>query len=52
MNHDEVFCRQHGLANEVLQWYICRMEAWFAADADMISLKNWDQVTAITLFES
>lgn len=37
--------RQHGLAHEVLQWYICRMEAWFAADADMISLKNWDEVS-------
>ncbi|KAM1017860.1 hypothetical protein ACFX2A_048370 [Malus domestica] len=35
--------RQKGLAHEVLQWYICRMEAWFAADADVISLKNWDQ---------
>ncbi|XP_009370583.2 probable polyamine oxidase 4 [Pyrus x bretschneideri] len=35
--------RQNGLAHEVLQWYICRMEAWFAADADVISLKNWDQ---------
>ncbi|KAJ9147201.1 hypothetical protein P3X46_029389 [Hevea brasiliensis] len=35
--------RQEGLANEVLQWYICRMEAWFAVDADMISLKTWDQ---------
>ncbi|KAL0305376.1 UNVERIFIED_CONTAM: putative polyamine oxidase 4 [Sesamum calycinum] len=35
--------RQEGLAYEVLQWYICRMEAWFAADADMISLKAWDQ---------
>ncbi|CAI9753270.1 unnamed protein product [Fraxinus pennsylvanica] len=35
--------RQRGLAYEVLQWYICRMEAWFAADADMISLKAWDQ---------
>ncbi|GMH07835.1 hypothetical protein Nepgr_009675 [Nepenthes gracilis] len=35
--------RLGGLAHEVLQWYICRMEAWFAADADMISLKNWDQ---------
>ncbi|GFS35311.1 polyamine oxidase 4 [Actinidia rufa] len=23
--------RQEGLAQEVLQWYICRMEAWFAA---------------------
>ncbi|KAI9118459.1 hypothetical protein K1719_010791 [Acacia pycnantha] len=35
--------RQQGLAHEVLQWYICRMEAWFAADADTISLKTWDQ---------
>ncbi|XP_073156948.1 probable polyamine oxidase 4 [Henckelia pumila] len=35
--------RLEGLAHEVLQWYICRMEAWFAADADMISLKAWDQ---------
>lgn len=35
--------RQEGLAHEVLQWYICRMEAWFAADVDTISLKNWDQ---------
>ncbi|XP_059641525.1 probable polyamine oxidase 4 isoform X2 [Cornus florida] len=35
--------RQEGIAQEVLQWYICRMEAWFAADADMISLKSWDQ---------
>ncbi|KAM5558309.1 polyamine oxidase 5-like [Rosa sericea] len=35
--------RQEGLAQAVLQWYMCRMEAWFAADADMISLKNWDQ---------
>ncbi|WVY94087.1 hypothetical protein V8G54_033175 [Vigna mungo] len=35
--------RQKGLAHEVMQWFICRMEAWFAADADMISLKTWDQ---------
>ncbi|PPD88646.1 hypothetical protein GOBAR_DD14431 [Gossypium barbadense] len=35
--------RQEGLAYEVMQWYICRMEAWFAADTDMISLKCWDQ---------
>ncbi|KAL3525102.1 hypothetical protein ACH5RR_013474 [Cinchona calisaya] len=35
--------RQVGIAHEVLQWYICRMEAWFAADADMISLRNWDE---------
>ncbi|XP_030953198.1 probable polyamine oxidase 4 [Quercus robur] len=35
--------RQEGLAHEVLQWYLCRLEAWFAADADMISLQSWDQ---------
>ncbi|CAH9148637.1 unnamed protein product [Cuscuta epithymum] len=35
--------RQDGLAHEVLQWYICRMEAWFAADVNLISLKTWDQ---------
>lgn len=35
--------RQEGLSHEVLQWYICRMEAWFAVDADMISLQTWDQ---------
>lgn len=40
--------RQGGLAYEVLQWYICRMEAWFAADADMISLKCWDQEHVLT----
>ncbi|KAL8171283.1 LOW QUALITY PROTEIN: hypothetical protein V2J09_023087, partial [Rumex salicifolius] len=37
------YLRQEGPAHEVLQWYICRLEAWFAADADMISLKTWDQ---------
>ncbi|XP_057720796.1 probable polyamine oxidase 4 [Arachis stenosperma] len=40
--------RQQGLAHEVLQWFICRMEAWFAADADMISLKTWDQEHVLT----
>ncbi|XP_034673401.1 polyamine oxidase 5-like [Vitis riparia] len=35
--------RQEGLSNEVLQWYICRMESWFVVDADKISLKSWDQ---------
>ncbi|CAM8971422.1 unnamed protein product [Rhodiola kirilowii] len=35
--------RQEGISHEVLQWFMCRMEAWFAADADMISLKCWDQ---------
>jgi hypothetical protein len=28
-----------------MQWCVCRLEAWFAADADEISLKNWDQVS-------
>ncbi|KAF6174650.1 hypothetical protein GIB67_006302 [Kingdonia uniflora] len=37
--------RLEGLADEVLQWYICRMEAWFAADVDTISLKSWDQAS-------
>ncbi|KAI8029507.1 putative polyamine oxidase 4 [Camellia lanceoleosa] len=40
--------RQEGLAHEVLQWYICRMEAWFAVDADMISLKSWDQENVLS----
>ncbi|KAJ7960022.1 Polyamine oxidase [Quillaja saponaria] len=40
--------RQEGLAHEVLQWYICRLEAWFAADADMISLENWDQENVLS----
>ncbi|XP_022883777.1 probable polyamine oxidase 2 [Olea europaea var. sylvestris] len=35
--------RLEGLAHKVLQWYLCRMEGWFAADADTISVKCWDQ---------
>ncbi|XP_062153379.1 polyamine oxidase 2 isoform X2 [Alnus glutinosa] len=35
--------RMEGLAHNVLQWYLCRMEGWFSADADTISLKCWDQ---------
>ncbi|KAL4200624.1 hypothetical protein AMTRI_Chr02g212090 [Amborella trichopoda] len=35
--------RQEGLAHKVLQWYLCRMEGWFATDADNLSLKSWDQ---------
>ncbi|KDP37732.1 hypothetical protein JCGZ_05222 [Jatropha curcas] len=35
--------RLEGLAHKVLQWYLCRMEGWFAADAETISLKSWDQ---------
>lgn len=37
-------CRLEGLAHKVLQWYLCRMEGWFAADADTISVKCWDEV--------
>ena len=47
-----IFYRQEGLAYEVMQWYICRMEAWFAADADMISLKFWDQASISYLTET
>ncbi|XP_071696335.1 polyamine oxidase 2-like [Rutidosis leptorrhynchoides] len=35
--------RLEGIAHKVLQWYLCRMEGWFAADADTISLKCWDK---------
>ncbi|PNX80720.1 polyamine oxidase-like protein, partial [Trifolium pratense] len=35
--------RLEGLAHKVLQWYLCRMEGWFAADSDIISLNGWDQ---------
>ncbi|KAL3592683.1 hypothetical protein D5086_011323 [Populus alba] len=35
--------RLEGLAHKVLQWYLCRMEGWFAADSETISLKGWDQ---------
>lgn len=42
-----ILYRQEGLAREVLQWYLCRLEAWFAADADMISLQSWDQASAV-----
>lgn len=38
-------CRLEGIAHKVLQWYLCRMEGWFAADADTISLKCWDQAS-------
>lgn len=35
--------RLEGLPYKVLQWYLCRMEGWFAADAETISLKCWDK---------
>jgi len=44
--------RLEGLAHKVLQWYLCRMEGWFAADSDTISLKAWDQVILINQVEN
>lgn len=35
--------RLEGLSHKVMQWYLCRMEGWFAADADTISLNSWDK---------
>ncbi|KAF3670030.1 Polyamine oxidase, partial [Capsicum annuum] len=40
--------RQEGLSHEVLQWYICRMEARFTANADTISLETWDQASVFS----
>ncbi|KAJ0053974.1 hypothetical protein Pint_01363 [Pistacia integerrima] len=37
--------RLEGLGHKVLQWYLCRMEGWFAADADTISVKSWDKAS-------
>ncbi|KAF5757686.1 putative non-specific polyamine oxidase [Helianthus annuus] len=36
--------RLEGLPCKVLQWYLCRMEGWFAANAKTISLKCSDKV--------
>lgn len=33
--------RLEGLCQKVMQWYICRLEGWFAADADSISASFW-----------
>ncbi|XP_008784889.2 polyamine oxidase 3 [Phoenix dactylifera] len=35
--------RQEGLAGKVFRWFLCRMEGWFAADADNISMKYWNE---------
>lgn len=40
----EIDNRLEGLAHKVLQWYLCRMEGWFATDSENISLKCWDEV--------
>ncbi|XP_047068621.1 polyamine oxidase 5-like [Lolium rigidum] len=40
--------RLEGFQYEVLQWCICRLEAWFATDVDNISLQNWDQEHVLT----
>uniref|UniRef100_A0A6N2KNG4 Amine oxidase domain-containing protein n=1 Tax=Salix viminalis TaxID=40686 RepID=A0A6N2KNG4_SALVM len=41
--YDHDLERLEGLPHKVLQWYLCRMEGWFAADSETISLKCWDQ---------
>ncbi|KAI5069121.1 hypothetical protein GOP47_0015422 [Adiantum capillus-veneris] len=33
--------RLTGICQKVMQWYICRLEGWFAADADSISASFW-----------
>eukprot|EP00897_Mesotaenium_endlicherianum_P010554 jgi/Mesen1/9527/ME000639S08910 len=35
--------RLEGVRKRVLQWYICRMEGWFAADVEKLSLRHWDE---------
>jgi len=50
MNPDP--CRQEGMAYKVLQWYLCRMEGWFAADADNISVQSWDEVSFLVPLSS
>lgn len=35
--------RLRGLCQKVMQWYLCRLEGWFAADADCISARFWDE---------
>eukprot|EP00270_Netrium_digitus_P011676 TRINITY_DN3727_c0_g2_i2.p1 TRINITY_DN3727_c0_g2~~TRINITY_DN3727_c0_g2_i2.p1 ORF type:complete len:394 (-),score=126.09 TRINITY_DN3727_c0_g2_i2:72-1253(-) len=35
--------RLSGAAYEVMQWYICRMEGWFATDLSNLSLLHWDK---------
>lgn len=37
--------RLEGLAGKVLQWYMCRLEGWFATDADTISVKFWNKAS-------
>jgi len=36
------------LDDQVVQWCVSRLKAWFAADANEISLKNWDQERVLT----
>ncbi|KAF3614967.1 hypothetical protein FXO37_35713 [Capsicum annuum] len=45
-------CRQEGLSHEVLQWYICRMESWFTAYVDTISLKTLDQASVFSFADT
>ncbi|PHT97385.1 putative polyamine oxidase 4 [Capsicum chinense] len=43
---------QEGLSHEVLQWYICRMESWFTAYVDTISLKTLDQASVFSFADT
>ena len=37
-------CRREAMPHKVLQWYMCRMEGWFAADVENIFVQSWDEV--------
>eukprot|EP00898_Chlorokybus_atmophyticus_P007511 jgi/Chlat1/7761/Chrsp66S00568 len=32
-----------GMHKRVLQWFVCRMEGWFAADISKLSFRYWDE---------
>ncbi|CAI5950518.1 unnamed protein product [Closterium sp. NIES-65] len=34
-----------GVERQVLQWYLCRMEGWFATDLKNLSAKCWEEVS-------
>lgn len=35
--------RLEGVEADVLQWYLCRMEGWFATDSHNLSARNWGE---------
>eukprot|EP00850_Spirogloea_muscicola_P005315 SM000024S07777 [mRNA] locus=s24:426372:429983:+ [translate_table: standard] len=40
---DRTQLKLNGLDERILQWYLCRMEGWFATDLDKLSLMHWDE---------